>query len=309
MSVLRTMFHTKTLASRADHDFLPIAPAQPTREPKQRRMMAIALALLIVALGFVLYMDRDFWFPDTQEADDQLEPVPAITAATQPATRPAVELPTGISRPPIVAKKNHASKSQAKVVAPAVSSKPVAAAATTTAAAVAPNVAVPASAPPLNATTTRTVLPPLEVEVVAGDNHRTVRPGTNSVHVDLQPGSAPRPVANPPATKPVTASAVTTNAAERVQMSAGAAEVVSQPVKPGYPMLARQMRVQGSVILQALIGRDGTIQDLHVLSGPAILADAAQDAVRQWRFKPHYVGNDAVETQAKITVNFTISTN
>jgi periplasmic protein TonB len=311
LSVLRTMFHTKTLASRADHDFLPIAPAQVAREPKQRRMMAIALALLIVALGFVLYMDRDFWFPDTQEAEDQLEPVPAMTAATQPATKPAVELPTGVSRPPIVAKKNHASKSQVHVksAAPAVSSKTVTAAGTTTAAAVAPNVAVPASAAPLNATTTRTVLPPLEVEVVAGDNHRTVRPGTNSVHVDLQPGSAPRPVANPPATRPETASAVTTNAAERVQMSAGAAEVVSQPVKPGYPMLARQMRVQGSVILQALIGRDGTIQDLHVLSGPAILADAAQDAVRQWRFKPHYVGSDAVETQAKITVNFTISTN
>ena len=92
-------------------------------------------------------------------------------------------------------------------------------------------------------------------------------------------------------------------------MSAGAAEVVSQPVQPGYPMLARQMRVQGSVILQALIGRDGLIQDLRVLSGPPILATAAQEAVRQWRFKPHYLGSEAVETQAKITVNFTISTN
>ena len=48
-----------------------------------------------------------------------------------------------------------------------------------------------------------------------------------------------------------------TNAAEHVQMSADTAEVVSSPVKPGYPLLARQMKVQGSVILQALIGRDG----------------------------------------------------
>jgi periplasmic protein TonB len=61
--------------------------------------------------------------------------------------------------------------------------------------------------------------------------------------------------------------------------------------------------------LQALIGRDGLIQDLHILSGPPILANAAQEAVRQWHFKPHYEGAEAVETQARITVNFTISTN
>jgi protein TonB len=69
------------------------------------------------------------------------------------------------------------------------------------------------------------------------------------------------------------------------------------------------MKIQGSVILRALISKEGTIQDLHVLSGPTILASAAQDAVRQWHFKPHYQGAEAVETQAKITVNFTISTN
>jgi outer membrane biosynthesis protein TonB len=51
------------------------------------------------------------------------------------------------------------------------------------------------------------------------------------------------------------------------------------------------------------------IQDLRVLGGPPILANAAQEAVRQWHFKPHYQGVEAVETQARITVNFTISTN
>jgi protein TonB len=80
-------------------------------------------------------------------------------------------------------------------------------------------------------------------------------------------------------------------------------------VKPSYPLLARQMKVQGSVILQALIGKDGIIQNLRVVSGPRILASAAEDAVRQWHFKPHLEGREAVETQAKITVNFTISTN
>ncbi len=102
---------------------------------------------------------------------------------------------------------------------------------------------------------------------------------------------------------------ISSNAAEHVQMSSDASEIVSRPVRPNYPLLARQMKVEGSVILQALIGRDGIIQNLRVVSGPNILASAAQDAVRQWHFKPHFQGAEPVETQAKITVNFTISTN
>jgi TonB family protein len=62
------------------------------------------------------------------------------------------------------------------------------------------------------------------------------------------------------------------------------------------------------VILQALIGREGSIQDLRVLSGPAILSTAAMDAVRQWHFRPYYQSGQPVETEARITVNFTIST-
>ena len=352
MSILHTMFHSKTLSTSADQDFLP-APASPEatktrREPRQRWAMLVALALLIVALGVVIYRDRDFWFPDTQESEDQLEPVP-VSATTpeqqvakalveQPAAKqpssPTAKSTTPGTKPHVakpIVKSSAAAASATKIASagtagstPAPSAKVSSSVASSTPPPSAPAAAsteasanAPSSTPltpsgqPANATATRTVLPPLEVEVVAGDNHSTVRPGTNSVHVDLKPGSPPKPVtdASMAGNAPATAASVTTNATERVQMSAGAAEVVSQPVQPGYPMLARQMKVQGSVILQALIGRDGTIQDLHVLSGPAILANAAQEAVRQWRFKPHYLGSEAVETQAKITVNFTISTN
>jgi protein TonB len=62
------------------------------------------------------------------------------------------------------------------------------------------------------------------------------------------------------------------------------------------------------VILEALIGKNGNIQNLRVLSGPAILSDAARDAVKQWHFKPYLMAGQPVETQARITVNFTIST-
>jgi protein TonB len=256
-------------------------------------MMVIALVLLLVALGFVLYRDRDFWFPETQEAEETPQPQQTLPAATNPTQR-AVPQPLSAAH-----KKSQGSKPKTKASAPAQPAPEPAAAAQ--------SASTEVSGAPMNAVTTRTVLPPLEVEVVAGDVHRTVHPGTNSVRVDLQPGSAPQQVAVPPAT--ASAASVTGNAAERVQMSSDTAEVVSRSVKPDYPLLARQMKVQGSVILQALIGRDGLIQDLHVLSGPPILASAAQEAVKQWHFKPHYMGEEAVETQARITVNFTISTN
>ena len=98
------------------------------------------------------------------------------------------------------------------------------------------------------------------------------------------------------------------DATGRVHLSPGAAQILSRPVEPSYPLLAKQMKVQGAVVLEALIGRDGNIQDLHVLSGPTILSTAAREAVKQWRFRPYLQSGQAVETEARITVNFTIST-
>jgi protein TonB len=240
--------------------------------------------LLLLALGIVLWHDRDFWFPDTQEAESEqpAESAPVAKAAQVPPPAAINPVPVAKVKPRVPLK----SKETAPAIDPAAETP----------------------GPPVVATS-RTVLPPLEVEVVAGDSHRTIRPGSSSVRVDLQPGS-PQPPIDVPTTGDVqTAASVTSNAAERVQMSADASEIVTAPVRPNYPLLARQMKVQGSVILQALIGKDGIIQNLRLVSGPRILASAAEDAVRQWHFKPHFEGSEAVETQAKITVNFTISTN
>lgn len=271
------MSDSKTLLSKVG-DLLSSPSQNSSQEPKQRRLMAAALSLLVIALVFVLYHDRDFWFPDTEEAQDQVDqPVPAVGAPTQPTASQSVSANR---------KKSHAGKPQLNATA-----QPA------------------ADTPPIVATATRTVLPPLEVEVVAGDSHRHLKPTTNAVHVEVQPDLPDENADSPPATAEDRAAKVTDNAAEHVQMSADTSEVVSEPVKPGYPMLARQMKVQGSVILLALISRDGHIQDLRVLSGPPILAGAAREAVKQWHFKPHFEGQDTVETAAKVTVNFTISTN
>jgi TonB family protein len=97
-------------------------------------------------------------------------------------------------------------------------------------------------------------------------------------------------------------------AAERVRYSDQAMEVVVRPVEPVYPLLAQQSHVQGSVVLHARVSKDGTVQALKVISGPDILTTAALEAVKQWRFKPHYESGEAVPTETHITVNFTIST-
>jgi TonB family protein len=153
---------------------------------------------------------------------------------------------------------------------------------------------------PVITATNRAVLPPLEVEVVAGNQHRSVSPGDSSVKLDMQPSAAA-------AQSSQGSTPAASNATAQVQLSPGGVQVVSR-VDPSYPLLAKQMKVQGAVILEALISKTGSIQDIQVLSGPAILSEAAREAVKQWHFKPYYQSGQPVETEARITVNFTIST-
>lgn len=268
----------KSITPKVDRPFLSAPRTVAAEDPKQKKLMLGALTLLLLTLVVLLWHERNFWFPESPDADAD-QPA-AIVPATKVASHPSSAAPKAAA----VTKPKHA-------------------------AVAAPNTPTAPAANPAPVAVSRTVLPPLEVEVVAGDNHRTIRPGSSSVRVDLQPGAAPQTVNEPSVAETPTAANVTSSAAEHIEMSSDAAHIVSHPVRPNYPLLARQMKVQGSVILQALIGRDGVIQNLRVVSGPHILASAAQDAVRQWHFKPHLQGNEAVETEAKITVNFTISTN
>jgi TonB family protein len=259
-------------------------PTPQFSEHKQRRRMLVALVLLVCALALVLYRDRDILFPPTadEDSDVQTQSTPQTTADAPPDTT--------IVRQPISAHgkarqktppASHASADTSETDGPVI--------------------------------TSRAVLPPLEIEVVAGDSHQTVQATNPSIKVDMQPrntaparAAASAPTAAPPAED---AGHGTVNASARVRLSPGTALVVSHPVQPDYPLLARQMKVQGSVILQAVIGKEGTIQELQVLSGPAILSVAAREAVKQWHFKPYLQSGLPVETEAKITVNFTISTN
>ncbi len=95
---------------------------------------------------------------------------------------------------------------------------------------------------------------------------------------------------------------------QRVRVSQGVSQgLLVHKVQPSYPPLARQARIQGVVVLQALIGKDGSIQNLHVVSGHPMLTNSALDAVKEWRYKPYYLNGEPVEVETTINVNFTLS--
>jgi TonB family protein len=240
-----------------------------TAYQNDRSRMFLALAVLLVALVVLVVKDHDFWFgnSDAVAAEDNTPEWNPKTVVQPPAT-PAVP-----STKPAVAAKSFAEPALAKhsVIA---SNRPV----------TQPVVNRPA------------VIPPLEVEVIAGDTRNSIHLGNSPVKVGTRSDSE--------ATDAVVTQGPATAAAERVQMSLAKA-TIPRPESP-YPLLGRQMKVQGAVLLKALIGADGYIRDLQVLSGPAILASAAREAARQWQFKPYLQNGQPVETQANITVNFTI---
>jgi protein TonB len=79
-----------------------------------------------------------------------------------------------------------------------------------------------------------------------------------------------------------------------------------QKTPPLYPPIAKAARVSGTVVLQAKISKTGAIEDLHVVSGPAMLQQAALDAVRTWRYRPYLLNNDPVEVETTVNVIFTL---
>ncbi len=239
----------------------PAVLPPPSAVQGQRKRMLIALSVLLAALMAVVLRDWDFWFPSSAEVQDAAVPGRKAGSAAAIASAPAA------------AAHDH---------------KPV-------------KTPEKAAEAPLTATTQRTALPPLQVEVVAGNRHTSVPARSNAIHLDLG--------AEASSSGAKAGASGVVSAADRVQLSPQTAQSVRVSVPPDYPLLARQMKVQGAVNLQALISREGTIQELQILSGPSILAAAAREAVRQWRFKPYLQNGQPVETQARITVNFTISTN
>ena len=139
-------------------------------------------------------------------------------------------------------------------------------------------------------------VPPRSVEpsMLAGACHGVGAPYSRSAVLDSILGSGLVVPPPPPAVRhPPTSRMMEGNLLHRVQ--------------PGYPTLARQVRVQGQVVLRAIISREGTIENLQVLSGHPMLVQAAVNAVRQWRYRPYVLNGEPVEVETQVTVNFVLS--
>ena len=95
---------------------------------------------------------------------------------------------------------------------------------------------------------------------------------------------------------------------QRVRVSSGVSTgLLIKKVTPNYPQLAKQARIQGSVVLQAEISKEGTIQNLQLISGHPMLAPAAIEAVKQWRYKPYLLNGEPVAVETQVVVNFSLS--
>jgi protein TonB len=95
---------------------------------------------------------------------------------------------------------------------------------------------------------------------------------------------------------------------QRIRVSQGVTQgMIIRKIQPAYPPLARQARIQGPVVLQAEIGKDGSIQNLRLISGHPMLAPAAIEAIKQWKYKPYILNGEPVEVETTITFNFTLS--
>lgn len=92
---------------------------------------------------------------------------------------------------------------------------------------------------------------------------------------------------------------------QRVRMSQGVTKgLLTYRIEPTYPTVAREARIHGEVVLTAIIDKDGNIENLQVVSGHPMLAPAAINAVKQWRYKPYLLNGQPVEVETTITVNF-----
>jgi len=147
---------------------------------------------------------------------------------------------------------------------------------------------------------------PKEIKILKEDSAPAPNPGLGVVGGVGTPGGVANGVlggiVNTSATPMVREAAV-----KPVRVSAG---VISgnllNKVTPPYPNIAKVAHVQGAVVLQAKISKQGTIEDLRLVSGPPMLVQSAMEAVRQWKYRPYLLNGEPVEVDTQITVNFTL---
>lgn len=130
---------------------------------------------------------------------------------------------------------------------------------------------------------------------------RTLSTPTPSASAPRQEDIHALPMQTPQVAVPITTSAPTLAATKQSQSTQ--AQLISS-VQPKYPEMARTMHASGDVVMSAIIGKDGTVKSVTVISGHPLLRDAASNAVRQWRYKPATLDGQPVEATTQVTLKF-----
>jgi len=122
------------------------------------------------------------------------------------------------------------------------------------------------------------------------------------------PGGVFNEILNSGPSVPVLAKSHEPTPVKRIRVASRVVEAnLIHDVPPQYPPEAGRARLEGAVVLMAVIGQDGSVKDVRVESGLPILAQAAIDAVKQWRYKPYLIDGEPVEVDSRITINFTLA--
>src|SRR5208282_3664003 len=132
--------------------------------------------------------------------------------------------------------------------------------------------------------------------------------GTTGGVIGGVPGGAFSEILNSAPGAPVLAKSPVPTPVKRMRIASRVAEAnLIHDVAPQYPPEAGRARIEGAVVLMAVIGKDGSVEDVRVESGLPILAQAAIDAVKQWRYRPYLLNGEPIEIDSRITINFTLS--
>ena len=149
----------------------------------------------------------------------------------------------------------------------------------------------------------------------AAGSSQTVQTSSEQTHIaesaPVKTGTPPPPAETPTKSFESPATRATNGSEPRSPQRVRVPQEVSQgllirKILPVYPPTARQARVQGTVVLQAAISKDGTVEALRGISGHPLLIPAAIEAVKQWRYKPYVINGKPVAVETQIIVNFTL---
>jgi periplasmic protein TonB len=251
-------------------------------------IIVAAVVLLACSAGYLSWRNMSGKGPG-QTPSTQTAPAPASATPTSEATKPT-QKPSAAPEPEV-----------SEITLGGNSSAPATKPSATKAQAPKEPAAFPAESEPEPEVTQRLI--------VKNDTHAP-KPAAPAQEQEVVP--APSPIEMGAATDQKALAALNAGAAatpkmpeQVVKVSQGVMEgLILKRVQPRYPPQAMQMHIQGSVQLQATISKTGDITNLKVISGDGILSRAAQEAVKQWKYKPYYLNGDPVEIQTQILVNF-----